>query len=269
MFADVLDARDRLSTILNSVQEGILVVNTHGRAVLVNNPVLHFAGLEQDELTGRHLRDFPTPVLDVIGFTETQAAEMTRMLEHGLVLEDNKARLFARNIKPERVLERTIIPVESRGERTIGAMIVLRDTTEEHQIQQTRETITETLIHDLRSPLTAVRAALEILSDTADELGLEDELALQALTLGQSNAQRVLKLVDSLMEIARMQSGEIELEKRPLDLHLLADQVLKNYTILANEYGVFLSNDIPENIPAANADAEKLGACSPIWSITP
>jgi signal transduction histidine kinase len=151
-----------------------------------------------------------------------------------------------------------MIPMLNRSGRTIGTMLVLRDMTEEHQIQQTRETITETLIHDLRSPLTAVRAALEILSDTAQEMGITDELALQALSLGQSNSQKVLRLVNSLLEIARMQSGEIELELQDLDLHGLVDQVLKNYTILANEYGVFLSNDIPPNFPAARADMEKL-----------
>lgn len=258
LFADVLEARDRLSTILNSVQEGILVVDMHGNVVLANQPVHEFAGLEEIELGGSALSGLPPAVLNVIGFSEIQAVDMQRMLEHGLVLEGEKITLFAGNTKPERVLERTIIPVISRGDRTIGAMIVLRDMTEEHQIQQTRETITETLIHDLRSPLTAVRAALEILSDEAEEIGLEDELALQALALGQSNSQRVLRLIDSLMEIARMQSGEIELVKQPLNLHELADQVIRNYTILANEYGVFLSNDIPSHLPDANADVEKV-----------
>lgn len=258
LFADVLDARDRLSTILNTIGEGIVVVDVRGNVVLANHPIQAFSGINTDDLVGCHFTQLPAEVLVVIGYTPKQAANLVQKLEQGTPVESQKTTLHVDIVKPERVLERTIIPMLNRSGRAIGTMLVLRDMTEEHQIQQTRETITETLIHDLRSPLTAVRAALEILSDTAQEMGIDDELALQALSLGQSNSQKVLRLVDSLLEIARMQSGEIELEMQDLDLHELSDQVLKNFTILANEYGVFLNNEIPANFPEARADPEKL-----------
>lgn len=258
LFSDVLAARERLSTILNTIQEGILVIDTTGKIVLVNQPVHLFAGQEIEGLIGTQLTQLPTQYLNVLGFTSSQAADISNQLKLGVVLESPKTFIQSDKNMSDRILERTIIPVKIPGGKVAGAMIILHDKTEEHKIQQTRETITDTLIHDLRSPLTAVRAALDILSESAEDLNIEDELALQALSLGQSNAQKVLKLVDSLMEIARMQSGEIELELKKLDLHSMVDQIIKNYSILANEYGVFISNEIPKNFPNINADHEKI-----------
>ncbi len=257
LFADVLNARERLSAILNTIEEGILVVDLRGGIVLANQPVLKFTGLAMDELIGARLAEIPPRALQVIGYTKPQAKEMMQKLEHGLAIESSKSTLVLDDVKPERVLERAVIPVWSQIGRAIGAMIVLRDTTEEHQLQQTRETITETLIHDLRSPVSAVMSALEILAETM--VGSEgDELANQALHVAQRSTEKVIIMVNSLLEIARMQSGEIELEIKSFYLRDLAEQVIANYAILANEYGVFVSNDINPDLPAAAADYNKL-----------
>jgi PAS domain S-box-containing protein len=257
LFSDVLNARERLSAILNTIEEGILVVDLRGSIVLANQPVLEFTGLAMDELIGARLVEIPAHALHIMGYSKPQAREIAQKLEHGLAIESPKSTLILEDFKPERVLERAVIPVWSQVGRAIGAMIVLRDTTEEHQLQQTRETITETLIHDLRSPVSAVMSALEILSETMQD-GQADELSQQALHVAQRSTEKVIAMVNSLLEIARMQSGEIELEIGAFYVRDLAEQVISNYAILANEYGVFVTNDINPDLPAAAADYNKL-----------
>jgi NtrC-family two-component system sensor histidine kinase KinB len=258
LFADVLSARERLSAILNTVEEGILVVDTHGNIALANQPVLQFTGLNMEAILNQRLAEIPAQSLRIFGYTQPQAAELSQKLDLGLAIESPKSTLMLDEVKPERVLERSVVPVWSEGGRVIGAMIVLRDMTEEHQIQQARETITETLIHDLRSPISAVMSALEILSETMVEGESDDELVGQALKVAQRSTEKVIGLVNSLLEIARMQSGEIELEIKSLSLRELADQVITEFSIQASEYGIFLSNDIDPELPAASADFSKL-----------
>jgi K+-sensing histidine kinase KdpD len=258
LFNDVLDAHDRLATILNTIEEGILVVDTRGRVVVANQRFNTYCGLGEVEINRQPLVQLPAHVLNVLGYTPAQAHDLVSRLERGLAVESPKTRLAPALSRTERILERSLIPVPGRGGRVIGAMIVLRDATEEVQIQQTRETITDTLIHDLRSPMTAIRAALDILAETVEAEGIHDELAVQALSLGQNNAQKVLRLIDSLLEISRMQSGEIELHPEGLSLYQLSNRVVKDHTILANEYGVFLRNEIPPDLPEVRVDAEKI-----------
>jgi PAS domain S-box-containing protein len=258
LFADVLNARERLSTILNFIEEGILVVDTRGLIVLANQPVTKFTGQEISELIGTRLIELPVYALKIVGYTPNTASEMVQKLERGQGVESPKSTLVLDEVKPERVLERSATTVWSHGGRVIGVMMVLRDMTEEHQIQMARETITETLIHDLRSPISAVMSALEILSETVQVDQTQDELVNQALRVAQRGTERVFRLVNSLLEIARMQSGEIELEIRNFSLRELIDQVFSDHSIQASEYGIFLSNEVPTDLPDAVGDYGKI-----------
>jgi signal transduction histidine kinase len=137
-------------------------------------------------------------------------------------------------------------------------IIILRDLTEEHKIQQARQMITDTLIHDLRSPISAVMSALDVLGDAPGLSGTEDELVAQAMKVAQRSTERVYNLVNSLLEIARLQSGDLELNRGPLKLGELTAQVVKDFSMQADEFGVRLENHIPLDLPPVNADRSKI-----------
>jgi signal transduction histidine kinase/transcriptional regulator with GAF, ATPase, and Fis domain len=258
LFADFVQARERLSAILNTIEEGILLVDVRGTIVLANYPIEAHTGLILDQTLDKKLHDLPAPVLKVLGFTSDTAREMVKRLNKGLLIESPQTVIVLTEGKPERVLERSLTPVMSQLGQIIGVMIVLHDKTEEHQIQQAREMITDTLVHDLRSPISAVMSALEILDELLSTDGQEGELISQAMRVAQRSSEKVFNLVTSLLEIARMQSGDIDLTIQPVSLYDLASDVIADYTLQANEFGIILTNEIPPDIPEAMADKNML-----------
>jgi signal transduction histidine kinase len=156
-----------------------------------------------------------------------------------------------------RFIERITTPVWSRENVVIGWMILLRDISEEYEIEQTREAITETVVHDLRSPISAIVGALDLLSDYLTE-DKEDSVINQALLVAHRSANRVLALTDTLLDIARFQSGRMDIEYETIDLPNLVSDLLIEFTTIANEDSVIIRNEIPSQLPTIRADRDKL-----------
>jgi NtrC-family two-component system sensor histidine kinase KinB len=156
-------------------------------------------------------------------------------------------------------VERSILPVVGHQERISGWIIMLRDVSDEQRLEQARELITETLVHDLRSPLSAILGGVAILQEDLEEKDKLDEVSRQALQVAQRAGGRVMSLVESLLEISRMQAGRIELSPSPVNLYTLAAAILADYLQQANELGIVLRNEIPGDLPTIRADPAKLG----------
>ncbi|HEX9028229.1 MAG TPA: GAF domain-containing protein, partial [Anaerolineales bacterium] len=258
LFSDVTHGRDRLSAVLNSVHEGILMIEMGGRLTLVNEALQEITGLPPSDLAGKRLLDLPTPTLRALGFTSAEAQELIESLGRGQMLTSQKVTIKTSETKPERVLERLTLPVWGASGQPIGWMMVLRDVSEEHQIAQAREIITDTLVHDLRSPLSAVMSALDVIEDGTAQEQAAVPVTEQAIHIARRSSQRILGLIESLLDISRMQSGSMELSLTTIDLGALTTAVLADYIPQANEYGILLRNEIPPNLPPVCADLSKL-----------
>jgi signal transduction histidine kinase len=155
------------------------------------------------------------------------------------------------------VLERSTSPVWGQGERLIGWLIVLHDVTEEHQVAQARELITGTLVHDLRSPVGSVISALAVINEVLPQ-EQQDDILDQAMRVARHGAARVLSMIDTLLDISRMQSGRIDLVLNKFDLYTLVANTLVEFVTQATEYGIILRNEVPENLPQLCADQNKI-----------
>jgi signal transduction histidine kinase len=131
--------------------------------------------------------------------------------------------------------------------------------TSEKRHEEARDMLTTTLVHDLRSPTSAIVGALDVLAEFQQrEHPEEDEIVTQAMVVARHSAQRLLILIDSLMDIARAQAGRLDLSLGEVNLHKLANAVLKEFTPQAREYGILLQNEITEAIPTVRADQNKI-----------
>jgi PAS domain S-box-containing protein len=257
LFSDVTRGRDRLAAVLNSVDEGILMIEAGGRIMIVNESIRDTTGLLPADLTGKRLIELPEQVLLILGYSLQDAEDLTISLENGRVPTEPKTTLKIMEIKPERVLERTSLPVWGRGSKVIGCIIVLRDVTEEHQIAEARELITETLVHDLRSPLSAVLGSLDVIEESTEDSQQSNTVISQALHVARRSSRRVLGMVESMLDISRMQSGGMEINLSEIDLYAQVSTLLADFIPQANEYGIILRNEISTDLPTVKVDQSK------------
>ncbi len=195
LFADIAQGRDRLEAVLNSVQEGVLMVNAQGKITLGNASIERITGVPLEAFLTKSLADVPLKVLKYLGLSQDQAAQLLETLGQDHWLPPPKVTIKAESEKIEKVVDRFIAPVWGQGRQTIGWVFVLRDVSEEHQLNQAREMITETLVHDLRSPMSAVSSALTLLEEALAREE-QDPLTQQSLDIAKRSTRRVLSLIE-------------------------------------------------------------------------
>ena len=134
-------------------------------------------------------------------------------------------------------------------------MCVLRDETEEEKVEEERKEFVSNVSHELRTPLTSMRSYIEALIDGAWK---DPELAPRFLDVAQSETDRMIRMIQDLLHLSRIDAGKSELQKELIDITALFTQVLtrvdmlldseeyrfKNYKIVKNIIDEAISVDV-------------------------
>lgn len=251
--SDITIGRDRLTTILNSVRDGLLLIDTNGRITLINEAVSSLTGFPQSEYLGHGLGDLSHELVESIGYSPPQTDELLKELQQKKVITFPKQVYSLGKTSQELFIERSLIPVFSDNNKPAGLIILLRNITDEYQLKQTQDLISETLVHDLRSPLSSTISALDVIHDAlsnGDPAGIIEP----SIQIAQRSSRRMLAMVESILEITRMESGKIELTPSLVDLDRLLEHSISEFTMRAQEIEVTIYRDSSDELPRVEID---------------
>jgi PAS domain S-box-containing protein len=255
-FLEVKNVRDRLSAILNSIEEGILMIDIEGYVHIVNEPIRELTGFALEEFLGKQIFELSNHLLKALGFDHAEINAIFQNLVKNQIVTAPKTIIESNNVHRKRIVERTTMPIWGQNSKLIGLIILFRDITEEREIEHTRDAITETIVHDVRSPMSAIVGALELLKDVLPDT--KNPIAEQALLVAERSANRVISLTEELLDIARLQSGRMDIEKEDIDFHSLVEELMIDFTAIANDNSVFIRNNVSKKTPLVRADPDKL-----------
>ena len=148
----------------------------------------------------------------------------------------------------------SIVHAESRLARHVQQLATEKERLTE--LEQLRQETTDLIIHDLRSPLNCIEASLELLQMILPE----DVLASCAniIDLALASCKDIMDLVDSLLEVARIESDEMALDLRPISLLPLIADTVNRLRLLAEQNNITLELDAPAELPPIQGDDNKL-----------
>ncbi|MCK4962446.1 MAG: GAF domain-containing protein, partial [Anaerolineales bacterium] len=242
LFRRIRESHNLLMAVLNSTQEGMLMADTQGKIVLANQQLETLTGLRVDELVGSNLSEEKLQMADHLGYQSDELANILTTLRSRQPLQWGISTFEVEH--PSRsTLQRSEAPVHDINDQLIGWLVVLRDISEERELSQTREQLTEMIVHDLRSPLTTILGSIKLL----DKAQADDEASpviKQALSISNHSVQQMLGLVNSLLDIAKLESGELSLSLQSLSLDVLCEELVENFVYEANEDGIILNLNV-------------------------
>ncbi len=248
LFSDVSKGLDRLETVLNAVGEGVLMVNASGHVTLANKPMEILTNLSVEDITNKKLSSLSDDLKKPLGLSVEEVEELSSTTQGQTKHELEPKHNYDFR---DRFYERTIAPVWAANNQTLGWVIVVRDVTEERQLSQTRELLTETLVHDLRSPIGAVKTTLDLIREAIPK-SERDPITDQSLDIANRSTERVLTLIDSLLDISQLESGNVDIITKPAEIHLTISETIGELIPQANEIGIVLKEgkniDIPKVI---------------------
>lgn len=246
-----------LNSILRTTGEGILLLDTNWRVLAANRALSSFLGIAQTEIVGQMLDASHTesePLITLIGYTP----EDLRTACEELAQDDTSYKqIITVSGPPERYVERTLTPVRDREGATVGWLFILRDMTEEMELARLREDLTHMLVHDLRSPLTVLNGSLEMM-ETVLASG-EDDTIESLLQMAQRGTDRLLHMVNELLDISKLESGQLILRPENVRAESLLKDVAARLAPLAESSNITLEISVAPDLPQLYVDIEFIG----------
>lgn len=148
----------------------------------------------------------------------------------------------------------SIAHVESQLTRLVQQLTTEKERLAE--LEQLRQETTNLIVHDMRNPLTSIEASLELLQVILPEDVLASCATIIDLALG--SCKDIMDMVDSLLEVARMESEEVDLDLQPISLLPLITDTVNRSRLLAEQYNITLELDAPAELPPIQGDSKKL-----------
>ncbi len=262
LFSRVEESRDRLQAILDSMHEAVLLIDAGGHVLLANPQVEFMFNLPQTRISGQAVAALVAdPSLNfaaALGFESEVLLDLIRQMQAGRWLGDSNRQSYRIETPAVRFLDRTIVATHARNGTVNGLLMVFADATEERELAQAREDLTRMIVHDLRAPLTAISTSMRLLT----EIGSDDPKVARALSRTVDASQRALRkllhLVDSLLDIAKIESGTITLDRSGYLLGPIVQGVQLELSPLAEDLDVKFDIRIPDALPPVWIDAPKI-----------
>ena len=232
-----LDAeRLRSTALIEGVSDGAVVVDPHNRVILANAAACGLLAIDQGGIASGEapLRDHDLQLLAAAcrSHTSRRAAEMK--------LLDGRTDVSA-----------VAMPLE---EGSGAVLLILRDLTQSHLVETTRREFVSNLSHQLRNPIAAIKA----MTETLEFGGLDERVQNDFLARIHREADRMNALVEELLELSRLQSGQVSYVKRAVDVSALLGDVRDTVLSRAEARRVTLDVQMEDGAPAMSADPEKV-----------
>ncbi|MDR3726254.1 MAG: PAS domain S-box protein [Terracidiphilus sp.] len=234
--------------LLNSVADGICGVDRHGLVSFANPAAARLLGGTAASLTGK-------PVHELLHGTadpgrqcgekcplRRAAANHTAATGEGTVFRRDDSCFPA---------EYFLTPILDQG-RFSGSVLSFRDISQRSALDRMKDEFISTVSHELRTPLTSIRGALGLLSSGI--LGEMNEKATNLLRIASTNSDRLVRLINDILDLERIQSGKEPLAFRPVQLAEIVGQAIDGMQPVADAAGVLLIHDSMQAQIAADPD---------------
>ncbi|MHB1022010.1 MAG: PAS domain S-box protein [Acidobacteriaceae bacterium] len=233
-------------SVLNAVADGIFGTNSEGHVAFVNPAAARMLGASIPELVGRPVHEIVHEHRD----DGESCTERCRILRALLGRESNAGQdVFFRKNGGGFAVDFSVTPMKNQGIIT-GVVISFRDISQRRELERMKDEFISTVSHELRTPLTSIRGALGLLS--AGLLGEINPKASNLLRIAVSNTDRLVRLINDILDLERMASGRAPLHFRRCNLRELVQQAVETMTAMADAAQVKLVIDAV----AVNLDAD-------------
>src|SRR5579875_3608565 len=219
--------------ILNSAADGILGLDSTGAITFANPSAARLTGYEPEELTGQMFDSLIATTAEGSARAE-ETSVVQRVLRVGSPRRET--------VVPLRRKDGSTFPAEyvcapiPDGDLIVGAVVTFKDISERLAVERMKDEFISVVSHELRTPLTSIRGALGLLaSGLAGQL---PERGQQMLAIAVKNTERLIALINDILDIERIESGKVVMQKQPCRLPDLFQQAVEAVQGSAERSGV-------------------------------
>lgn len=238
--------RTKLEGILDNLADGVLVCDANQRITMVNRAAEEILEVQADKLVGQDL---------VATHPAEHRIAVRRMLQ---AMTNGSAESPLHELKIEygkKVLRISASPVTAKGE-CWGHAMVLQDITSIEEVGQAKSDFISTVAHELKTPLTSLKGSVRLMMGSA--AGTEDRQFRELLDIADNNCNRLTRLVDDMMDIAKIEAGRLGLLIDIMSVYDAAVGAVKAVQQIAADKSVSLAVRLVGSPPLVPADRGRI-----------
>lgn len=227
--------KGRLSSIITSMTDGVLMVTTSNEVLVSNPAVRQLLGIMSNQ---------DTTMFDVVDILAGKIDIRTKIEE---AIKKHEPIKLPEVMLKDYVVEMTITPVRNSQGENLGAAVVFHDVTTEKALEKVRQEFTAMMVHELRAPLTAVRWSSESLGKTAGASGVAVEAGKvkEAANTIETASKNMLALVNDLLDVAKIEAGKFDLNLQSYDMVDIIKEQAKTFEAQAQNKHLQVSVSTP------------------------
>ena len=209
--------RRRLDSVLSHMSDGVLATDRRGNITIVNNMALQLLGVDhEDDLIGKSIID----ALDIRH--DYTVRELINSNQKEMIIDMSAG-------GNDLILNAYFSPIQRESGFISGLVCVLHDVTSQQKEERERKQFVSNVSHELRTPLTSVHSYVEALSDGAWK---DKDIAPQFLTVIQNETNRMIRMINDLLSLSRMDSGTTKLNLEYVNIKKLFNYILNRFDMI-------------------------------------
>ncbi|MEK5330594.1 cell wall metabolism sensor histidine kinase WalK [Lysinibacillus sp. FSL W8-0992] len=232
--------RRKLDSVLSNMTDGVIATDRKGRIILINDPALELLHISRDITLGR-------PIASVLGIDQEYSFEDLIHMNDAINLD------FSTSEAPY-ILRANFSVIQKETGFINGLITVLHDITEQEKIEMERREFVSNVSHELRTPLTTMHSYLEALMDGAWK---DDNIAPTFLNVTQTETERMIRLVNDLLQLSRMDSSNYKLNKDIVLFNSFFNRIIDRFEMSKSE-NVTFKRLLPETSYYVEIDTDKV-----------
>jgi PAS domain S-box-containing protein len=235
-----------LETILTCMNEGMVVTDRENRVIQFNPSAQKFLNTVPHRVMGRTLSELAA----IDGFAQLQ------QIAGGAGYEDS---VIPQGEIPlevdDRMLQVSVSQLVDSDDNRAGLIMSIREVTPEEEVDRMKADFISTVSHELKTPLTSIKGALQYIMNKSRWLtSTEREL----LTVCQRNSDRLIRLINDILDISKIEAGKIEFIYGPQSVDDLVEAAINEIKGFAIGKGITVINNSPSDLPQVFGDYERL-----------
>ncbi|HYK76924.1 MAG TPA: ATP-binding protein [Daejeonella sp.] len=236
--AKILFEKSRIEALIDNMSDAIIGLDEKQYILFVNSLASMLIGLNADELIGRYAPD-------VALFNDLIRTLLTVRKKELKIYSEGKENYFTTHF----------IEVKNEG-RTIGQLIVLQDTTSFHELDAAKTNFIATISHELKTPIASIITNVNALGEE-EQTGAINAKQEQLIKHIGENASRLFKITGELMDLAQVETGNIQLKTMPVAPHELINYAVNATRFQAAQKSINVVISLEPDLPQLQIDMDK------------
>ena len=245
--------QERTRALVDASNDAILMLDSFGAATMINRRAKYFFGLAERDVLGRsagQLRAMFRLIFEDSNAFDAWLSPLLASSEERAVIELKVLRA------EQRLLQCFSAPVLDHQDRLLGRMLVFRDITREREVEQMKTDFVSIVSHELRTPLTSIRGSLQLVLGRPQQPDLAARTR-ELLDISLKNSERLIRLINDILDISKIEQGSIQLRRVALDPADLCRTAAQEVEAFAGGRDISIVVGVPEGLPPVNADRDR------------